>query len=96
MSRKPEGVVGSMRDWAKSRPDTEAVDLTGIDPEGLVQVRDKGLGGYAPYAPAPIAPAPESKVTDDDFFLWQPGDSVHEPDPLLEAAWSHLFQERQD
>jgi len=172
---QPEGVVSTMRDWAKSRPDTEAVDLTEIDPEGLVQIGGRGLGGNATV---PIGSGPKPKVIEivcdtlsewvtsarsrlvsghtlhpaDDpkrlmlgfvdeqdneqlllpmrvlrqaedseleavgvtrealatttgradllslngFFLWQPGDSVHEPDPRLEAAWSHLFQERQD
>ncbi len=40
-------VVGSMREWAKSRPDTEAVDLTEIDPEGLVQIKHRDLGDTA-------------------------------------------------
>ena len=38
-----------MREWAKSRPDTEALDLTEIDPEGLVQIKHRELGDTATH-----------------------------------------------
>ena len=165
---KLEGVVGSMSEWAKSRPDTEAVDLTEIDPEGLVQIKHRELGGKPTHewpitghlcvtvvcqtltewvtqarqrkaAGHTLHPADSPKqlmvgfvdeqaqeeillsirtlkhsgddeykalgirrkdlgtvvgraaaTQTDRFFLWERGVAVHEADPILEEAWSHL------
>jgi hypothetical protein len=154
--RKREGVVGSMSEWTESRPNTRAVDLTEIDPEGEVILAAKVnveritctsltewvteghqrrksehtlhpadsprnmMVGFVDEdtnqeirLPVRVLKAAEDSEYEalgitreqvasvegrvtlfgmDRFFL--PGRTVHEPDPKLEQAWTHLQRER--